>query len=532
MEADVAPGALTWPLSVEPRPYQTEALERMVERGNQLLALTMGAGKTLTALGAVELLAAQGHVRTGFVFCPNSIKFQWLDEVRRRTGAPCQVIDGTKEQRLFQYKHARRYRYNISNYDTVRNDVELLTNWVAVPDFVIADEATQIKSMRARRSKVLKKLARDVPYRFALTGQPIENRPEELFSIMEFVDRTVLGPFIKFDRTFILRDHFGRPVRYRNMETLVEAMRPVMYRKSRKDIEEYLPTIIPMEMSLDLPPAVRDVYDFMAHDCLNAIENAIEMGGMGGFNVAEVYGRSENESSKGKAMGEIMSRLTCMRMLCDHPALLLASAQEYDDPESSRGSKYAAWLQREGFLDGVLEGGDEKLLAAADLVEEVLNESPANRVVLFSFFKPMLRMLRAVLGKRGVGTTMLTGDLNAQQRRASLASFQGPIRCLLSSDAGQYGIDLPHVNYLVSYDLPWSAGAFAQRVARIDRTSSLFPHVTVITMMCRGTVEQRQFDMLSQKRTVAEAWIDGQHIDAKGGLTLTLDTLREFLQAA
>src|SRR4029077_20472955 len=166
----------------------------------------------------------------------------------------------------------------------------------------------------------------------------------------------------------------------------------------------------------------------------------------------------------------------------DHPALLLASAQEYDDPDSGRGSKYAAWLHHEGFLDDIVEEGHQKLLAACDLVTEILEESPDNRVVLFSFFKPMLRMIRAVLGKRLVGTTMLTGDMNAQQRRSSLESFQGPIRCLLSSDAGQYGIDLPHVNYLVSYDLPWSAGAFAQRVARIDRTSSLFPHVTVITM--------------------------------------------------
>jgi SNF2 family DNA or RNA helicase len=492
----------------------------------------MGAGKTLTGIAAVETLAAQGLVRCGFVLCPNSIKFQWLDEIRRRTRAPCQVIDGTRENRLFQYKHAWRYRYNISNYDTLRNDLDMLTNWVPVPDYLIADEATQIKSMRAQRSKVLKRLAKEVPYRFALTGQPIENRPEELFSIMEFVDRTVLGPFIKFDRTFISRDHFGRPVRYRNMETLREAMAPVMYRKSRKDIEEFLPVIIPMEMPLDLPPAVRRLYDFMAHDCLNAIEKAIEDGGMGGWDIAAQYGRAD-EHGKGRAMGEIMSRLTCMRMLCDHPALLLASAEEYDDPDSARGSKYASWLLREGFLNEIAEGGgDDKMLAACDLVEEIVTEAAGNKVVLFAFFKPMLRMIRAVLGKRGIVGVMLTGDMNAQQRRDSLDRLRGPCQVLLSSDAGQYGIDLPHVNYLVSYDLPWSAGAFAQRVARIDRTSSLFPHVTVITMMCRGTVEQRQFDMLTQKRTVAEAWIDGQHIDAKGGLTLTLDTLREFLQAA
>src|SRR5262245_11478400 len=110
-----------WTLRLEPRPYQDEALTRMVERGNLLLALTMGAGKTVTALAATELLAAQGEVTTGFVFCPNTIKFQWLGEIRQRTGASCQVIDGDRDQRRYQYKHARRFRYNIANYDVLRN---------------------------------------------------------------------------------------------------------------------------------------------------------------------------------------------------------------------------------------------------------------------------------------------------------------------------------------------------------------------------------------------------------------------------
>ena len=503
----------------------------MVERGNQLLALTMGAGKTVTALASVELLAAQGKVRSGFVFCPNSIKFQWLEEIRQRTGAPCQVIDGSQHDRIIQYhKYASRYRYNISNYDTLRNDLDLIRNWVEVPDFLIADEATQIKSFRAKRSKVLKKLAKPVPYRFALTGQPIENRPEELFSIMEFVDPTVLGDFRKFDNTFIERDHFGRPKRYRNMGSLRQSMAPVMYRKSRADIEDFLPKIITMEMPIDLHPDVRALYNYIAEDCLRCIDNAVAAGIGGGWNILSAYGQVD-AVEKGRAMGEIMSRLTCMRLLCDHPALLVASAQEYDDPDSERGSKYAAKLYVDGHLDGVKD--DRKLQAAVDLIIQIMEESPTNRVVLFAYFKPLLRMLRQVLKEHGIhATAMLTGDMNAQARRDSLDSFKRDTRVLLSSDAGQYGIDLPHVNYLVSYDLPWSAGAFAQRVARIDRTSSLFPHITVITMMCKNTVEQRQFDMLVQKRQVAEAWIDGQHIDGKGGLTLTLETLRSFLEAA
>jgi len=488
----------------------------------------MGAGKTVTGIAAVELLHTAGLVSSGWIFCPNSIKFQWLDEIRRHVGPVAQVVDGPRESRLWQYKHARRFRYNICNYDALRNDLQLITNWVSVPDFVIADEATQIKSARAKRSKVLKKLSREVPYRFALTGQPIENRPEELFSIMEFVDRDVLGPFTTFDRTFILRDHWGRPVRYRNMGVLRDVMEPVMLRKSRKDIEEFLPQINTVEIPIALPSVVMDLYDFIAQDTLEVIEAILADGGMGGWNVMAAYGRTDKEAG-GRGKGEIMSRLTCMRLLCDHPALLALSADNFDDPDSTKGSRYASWLRQQGYLDGVSDS--TKLDAAVELITTILDEDPDNRVVLFAFFKPLLWFLGDRLKKEGVQPVYLTGDMSAAKRRESLSAFTGPARVMLSSDAGQYGIDLPHVNYLISYDLPWSAGAFAQRTARIDRTSSHFPHINVITMMAKGTIEQRQFDMLTQKRVVSEAWIDGKHLDAKGGLTLTLDTLKQFLQA-
>lgn len=492
-----------------------------------MLALIMGSGKSVVALATVEELHNRGEVTSGFVFCPNSVKFQWLEEIRRRTRAPAQVIDGTKDQRRYQYKHARRFRYNILNYDTLRNDMSMMNHWNPEPGFIVADEASYIKSLRAKRSKAIKALGRRCPYRFALTGQPIENRPEELFSIMEFVDREVLGQFQKFDRTFILRDGYGRPVRYRNMATLREAMDPVMFRRTRKEIEAFLPKINTAEIPVSLPTHVMDLYNFIVEDTLVAIDKAIAAGGMGGWNLLAAYGRAEKEEG-GKARGEIMARLTCMRLLCDSPALLIMSAESFDDPDSKTGSQYASWLKSEGYLDSLVDS--TKMDTAVELIEEILDEDPANRVVLFAYFKPMLRMLRTELAKRNIMAVMLTGDMNAQQRQVSFRQFRLDNRVLLSSDAGQYGVDLPHANHLISYDLPWSAGAYSQRVARIDRTSSQFGHITVASLVTKGTIEQRQLDMLKQKKVIAEAWIDAQHIDAKGGLTLTLDTLKRFLE--
>jgi SNF2 family DNA or RNA helicase len=144
----------------------------------------------------------------------------------------------------------------------------------------------------------------------------------------------------------------------------------------------------------------------------------------------------------------------------------------------------------------------------------------------------MLRMIGRALEHLGIAAVYLNGDMNAQLRQNSLDAFRQGVRVLLSSDAGQYGIDLPQANYLISYDLPWSAGAYAQRIARIDRTSSQFGQVNVVTFVGKSTIEERQLEMLKQKAKVAEAWIDAQHIDAKGGLTLTLGTLKGFLEAS
>jgi len=103
-------------------------------------------------------------------------------------------------------------------------------------------------------------------------------------------------------------------------------------------------------------------------------------------------------------------------------------------------------------------------------------------------------------------------------------------RLFLSSDAGGIGLDLPVANYLISMDLPWSAGAYAQRQARIIRLSSEFPQVTLLSTQMAGSIEEYQYRLLSQKKKVADAVIDGKGISPKGRLNLDLQSLSEFLQ--
>ena len=104
------------------------------------------------------------------------------------------------------------------------------------------------------------------------------------------------------------------------------------------------------------------------------------------------------------------------------------------------------------------------------------------------------------------------------------------VRVLISTDAGGYGVDLPQANLLVNYDLPWSAGTAIQRNSRIRRASSTWKSVIIQDFLVVNSIEERQHQMLQQKNAVADAVIDGQGINTKGGVDLTVGSLLKFLQ--
>jgi SNF2 family DNA or RNA helicase len=171
-----------------------------------------------------------------------------------------------------------------------------------------------------------------------------------------------------------------------------------------------------------------------------------------------------------------------------------------------------------------------KLVTCVEYIQEVLDEHPDNKVVLFSFFKKNLRMIKEAT-KDITDSVLFMGGMTAEEKDVAKSKFanESGTRLFLSSDAGGYGVDLPMANYLISYDLPWSSGKLEQREARIIRLSSQFDQVTIATFVMQGSIEERQYDLLQHKRSVNEAFIDGKHHDSSSSLEVTLDTLSGFL---
>ena len=502
-------------------PFQEEATELMVDRGQMLLALVMGAGKTVTTLAALEKLFDAGDINKVIVVVPSSLKYQWAREIKKFTDSDVVVVDGSAISRKKEWRNALSARYVIVNPESLVNDLAHFEKHKF--DAIVVDEATMIKTPRAKRSRLIKRIGKKYHYRFALTGQPIENRPEELFSIMEFVDPTVLGKFEVFDRTFIVRDHFGKPTRYRNLKALHESMQEVMVRKTREDIQDQLPQVINHFIPVPFDSAGASVYRKLSSDLLAAIQKAITQHGRGFDLWAHYYGNNKNM----EAQGDIMSRLTTLRMFCDNPELVKISAQQYLDDNNDQGSKHASQVVAQGLIPERFN--TPKLDAVLQYIEDVLNEDPKNKVVLFSFFKNNLRLIQDAT--RGLTNSVLfMGGMDMMARDKAKQQFANDpgTRLFLSSDAGGYGVDLPVANYLISYDLPWSAGKLDQREARIIRLSSEFPHVNIVSFVMKGSIEERQYEMLQEKRNINKAFVDGGY-DSKGNFQLNLGALSSFL---
>jgi SNF2 family DNA or RNA helicase len=533
----------------ELKPYQVEDVNKMASRQKMLVAYEMGLGKTCMTIAALEKLKADGELtKPTLVIALSSLKYQWQKEINKFSDDYSSVIDGSKGTRYIRWERDMTWEdhtgYIIANYETIVADWDIIKDyeWGAV----VCDEATAIKGFRSQRSKRVKELARKVPIRFALTGTPIENgRPEELYSIMQFVDPTVLGRFDLFDQTFIVRNHFGGVQRYRNLPIFHEKMKQVAVRKTQKDpdVSPYLPETIHLEPYLiSLDKAGAELYAKISSDLIQELMDAQELLG-GSFSLDSHYGQGHKAGGPAdKLRGSIMSKITSLRMLCDSPQLLVESStkfhngwQEIDGEKvnlegSKGGSVYVAGLEASGALAKAKKS--PKLDAVIQYVEEHIEANEDHKVVIFTCYLGMLPLIQEALAAKKIVSTLYSGLLNAKEKEESKTSFQTSkeVRVLISSDAGGYGVDLPQANLLVNLDLPWSSGTAIQRNSRIRRASSAWSHVVIQDFLVLNSIEERQHQMLMQKNAVADAVMDGTGINKKGGVDLTVGSLLAFLK--
>jgi SNF2 family DNA or RNA helicase len=215
--------------------YQKEGALFAARTGRCIIADDMGLGKTIQAIAAVEILARAMGVERILVICPTSLKHQWKQEIERFSGRSAEVVEGLLTKRIAIY-HSESF-YKIVNYEVIHQDRKAIECWD--PELIVLDEAQRIKNWKTRRAKSVKQLKSE--YAIVLTGTPLENRLEELHSIVEFVDRFHLGPLFRFLAEHQETDPTGRVIGYRNLSKISHTLEPILVRRHKDTVLKQLP---------------------------------------------------------------------------------------------------------------------------------------------------------------------------------------------------------------------------------------------------------------------------------------------------
>jgi superfamily II DNA or RNA helicase len=441
--------------------YQAEGALFVVGAGRALIGDDMGLGKTIQAIAATEILARHFGVAKVLVICPTSLKYQWQGEIKRFSRRPAEratrVITGGRAQRRKDY--AADDFCKITNYEKLKSDLDLIAAWA--PDLVIVDEAQRVKNWNTIAARALKRI--DSPYAIVLTGTPLENKLEELISIVQFVDQHRLGPTWKLLHEHQVKDEAGRVTGYTGLEKIGQTLAPIMIRRRKSEVLRQLPSRT--DQNLLVPMTEMQ----MVHHAENA----------------DIVSRIVSRWRKTRFLSEQdQRRLTCalqnMRMSCNSTYLL--------DQTTDHGVK-----------------ADE--LAA---LFDNLFADPDAKAVVFSQWTRTHEIIIRRLQARGLGYVSFHGGVPSEQRPALVERFRDDPHCrvFLSTDAGSTGLNLQHASTLVNIDLPWNPAILEQRIARIHRMGQERP-VRVINFVSKGTIEEGMLSVLAFKRSLSAGILDG-----------------------
>ena len=456
-------------------PYQAEGALFAARAGRCLIGDEMGLGKTVQAIAAAEILGRHFAAERTLVICPASLKHQWERELERFSGRRGLAIRGGRALRQRQYSDPCPWK--IAAYDTVARDLDLIAGWS--PDLVVLDEAQRIKNWNTIAARAVKRI--DSPYAIVLTGTPLENRLEELVSIVQFVDRHRLGPTWRLLDRHQMRDENGRVTGYRRLDEISRTLAPVMIRRRKREVLAQLPSRSEQNVFVPMTPQQAKIHD----------EN--------GETVARIAAKWRRQRWLSEAD---QRRLTCalqnMRMSCNSTWLL--------DRETDHGVK-----------------ADE----LAVLLEELFEADDAKAVV-FSQWIGTHEVIERRLAARGWDHVLFHGSIPSEQRGALVERFRQDPSCrvFLSTDAGGVGLNLQHAATVVNMDLPWNPAVLEQRIGRVHRLGQR-RNVQVVNFIAQGTIEEGMLSLLAFKKSLFAGVLDG----AAAQVSLNGTRLARFMES-
>ena len=440
---------------------------------NGILADDMGLGKTLQALTVLQKAKEEDGPMPTLVVAPTTVVFNWESEIQKFAPTlSCLKLQGGERKQFF--KKIPEYDVVITSYALLRRDIDKLKDINF--RYVILDESQNIKNATSQTAQAVKQL--NSQHKLALSGTPIENKLEELWSVFDFLMPGFLFSMADFNSRYV------NPIMERQDKIVEKRLKlqiyPFILRRMKRDVAKDLPDKVENIAYCELTDEQRDFYLQVLDSTKEELFKSIEQNGLE------------------KSRLSIFSALLRMRQICCHPKL-------YD---------------KDNVKNIISSGKFEKLKY---MLEEIVSEG--HRILLFSQFVDMLDIIKAWLDKTGIKYEYLTGKTKDRQGAVERFNSDPTIKIfLISLKAGGTGLNLTGADYVIHYDPWWNPAVEDQatdRAYRIGQTKKVF----VYRLITKNTVEEKIQKLKTIKRKLVDSVIS---VDRNITKSLTMDDIREI----
>ncbi len=420
-----------------------------------VLADDMGLGKTLQTLALLSAITEFSGGMPSLVIAPTSVLTVWRDEVEKfAPELKCVLWYGGRDKR--RAINIEDYDLVITSYGTLRQDLESLQDKKFY--YLILDEAQQTKNRQSRSAHAVRSV--NAKHRLALSGTPIENRPEELWSLFDFLAPGFLGSADAFRRRYAKPISQGSQIA---ADVLRARVRPFILRRRKDTVAKELPPKQTVIARCTMGPMQRALYEHVAGTLRDSLSERLQRLGVEQLRM------------------DILAALTRLRQICCDPALIAGS--ETPAPPSA------------------------KLELFGEIVREAVGSGRA--IVVFSQFVSMQkRLVQAIRQHAGVDPLWLHGK--TRDRDKVVAAFQdpsGPPVIVVSLRAGGTGITLTRADTVIHYEPWWNPAVEEQATDRTHRIGQLHP-VLVYRLICSDSIEERVQQLAQSKRDLADTLLN------------------------
>lgn len=460
------------------RSYQEEGV-RWLERLrlmflNGILADDMGLGKTLQAICALTQ-----HMRhkkgTTLIVCPTSLLYNWKEEFGKfNPTLSVMVVDGVPSNRKRLIEQVAQFDILITSYTLLQKDIEL---YRAIPfSYVILDEAQHIKNRGTRNARSVKMVQAE--HRLILSGTPIENSLDELWSLFDFLMPGFLGSYDRFIEKYV---RVTGKEQVKNIAYLRKKVSPFILRRMKADVLDDLPPVSENVYHCQLSEVQMDLYRSYAQSARDELVKLVERDG---FDRVQIH---------------VLATLTRLKQICCHPAIF---AKEKAEPGDS--AKYELLLE---LLQTLIEGN--------------------HKTVIFSQYTRMLQIMREDFEARGIRFAYLDGS--SKNRLEVVKQFNEDATIpvfLVSLKAGGTGLNLVGADTVIHYDMWWNPAVESQATDRVHRLGQK-NSVSAYKLITLHTIEEKIAEMQKKKKGLVKKVVS---CDDEAIAKLTWEDVLELLK--